>query len=118
MRFSRYGGFAFALWDLRKRPVFLLTVFLLLGLTWLLPSRVLPWLLMPPSPLLLPPRLPSLPPAQPLLLPQPVRSLLLMQVTTCPSDMPLPHLGTAVIRHYKKAASLLDEPKGWLLCYW
>ena len=41
VRFSRYGGFAFALWDLRKRPVFLLTVFLLLGLTWLLPSRVL-----------------------------------------------------------------------------
>lgn len=34
VRFSRYGGFAFALWDLRKRPVFLLTVFLLLGLTW------------------------------------------------------------------------------------
>ncbi len=31
VRFSRYGGFAFALWDLRKRPVFLLTVFLLLG---------------------------------------------------------------------------------------
>ena len=41
VRFSRYGGFAFAFWDLRKRPVFLLTVFLLLGLTWLLPSRVL-----------------------------------------------------------------------------